>query len=123
MSAEQPIDVSAYTKRALAERYFHRIWVGFDQFVNVLGGGSPDDTISSRMQRWQLKALDPNPVKRAIGKGMCTWLGWIQKNHDILANIGDRARAQAEERRTSETLAASGVQVTKVDVGSKEKTQ
>lgn len=109
--AQQSIDVAKYAKRAQAEGYFRRLFVGFDQFLNVLGGGSLDETISSRMQRWQLRAFGHGRAKRAIGKGMCAWLGWIQKNHDVLANIGDRARAQAEEQRADRILSASGVQL------------
>lgn len=105
------INVPKYEARAVKQGYIHRTLGQLDVFLNVLAGGAPDDTISSRMQRWKINDIpNPNKTKQLVGKSMCWWLGKIQKNHDLLANAGDLGRAKAEEARTQDTLKDSGVQ-------------
>lgn len=105
------VDAGKFAQSALKQRYWHRALGQFDVFLNVLAGGAPDDTISSRMQRWKIDAVPkPNAAKRAVGTFMCGWLGWLQKDHDIKANAGDLGRAEAEEKRTRSTLEKSGAE-------------
>lgn len=111
ISLEPSISYTKYAEQAARHAYPSRVLVAVDQMLNVVSGGSLDDTISSRMQRWQSRAQDSNPIKRAAGKFMCGWLGLIQKHHDVLANIGDRERAEAELARTTTTLQDSGVRL------------
>jgi hypothetical protein len=53
--------------------YFVRLLIGIDQFANVIAGGWPDETISSRCGR------------RFRSHWWWTWLGkvlnWIDPNH------------------------------------------
>jgi hypothetical protein len=34
------------------KRYFWNLLISFDQFINTIFGGDPDETISSRMGKW-----------------------------------------------------------------------
>lgn len=107
----EPIDADQFARQAAGQGYLHRALVGFDQWVNVLTFGAPDDTISSRMQRWKDGTVPrPGGFKRAFGRFMCGWLGKIQKAHDLKANAGDWERAELEENRTERTLKSSGVE-------------
>lgn len=104
------INAKVTGQQALAQPYWRRSLTAFDVMVNVWTGGAPDDTISSRMQRWKTDDVPkPNQAKRTVGKFMCGWLGWLQRNHDLKANAGDLARAEAEETRTTRTLEKSGI--------------
>ena len=42
------IDVQQQEAQAAREGYVHRVLVAFDQFVNVIFRGRPDETISAR---------------------------------------------------------------------------
>ena len=68
-------------------RYAHNVLVGVDQTVNVIAGGHPDETISSRAQR---AADRGNPVGKVISGG----LDVIQKDHGHKAEAGDLKRAE-----------------------------
>lgn len=104
------IDARKQESQALAQPYWRRALTAFDVMVNVWTGGAPDDTISSRMQRWKTDDVPrPNKAKKAVGKFMCGWLGLLQKDHDLKANAGDLGRAKSEEQRTTRTLEKSGL--------------
>ena len=77
--------------RASHEGYIHRDLVSFDDLINTLTDGNPDETISSRMARW---AVDDDGLKKDIGIAVCTALGDIQKNHDAKAVAADYERAK-----------------------------
>ena len=59
-------------------KYIHNILISIDQFVNVLFGGDPDETISSRVYKlryrniipaiinWFLELIDPGHGKRSV---------------------------------------------------------
>lgn len=103
--------VNAETFKANARRqpYWRRALGALDVLLNVWGGGAPDDTISSRMQRWKLDDVpNPNVAKRTVGRFMCWGLGKLQDEHDVKANAGDLARAEDEVARTKRTLRKSG---------------
>lgn len=61
----------------MALPYYIRVLLGFDQFINTLIGGEPDETISARAGRlrnrvcwkqlaWCLDKIQPNHVEQAI---------------------------------------------------------
>lgn len=82
-----PQQIQTEESQAAHEGYVHRTLVGLDQFVNVIAGGNPDETISARSAR---------AAKRGgvVGKFMCWWLDKLQKNHGEDAEAGDLERAQ-----------------------------
>ena len=63
---------------SVIKRYLINICIAFDQFVNTLLGGDPDETISSRLGKfkgtvppyswlcWLLDLIDPGHCDRAI---------------------------------------------------------
>jgi hypothetical protein len=82
-------------KKAGGESYPHKVLVALDQDVNVDTGGSPDETISSRVRR--ISDTHPrwgwNPgvwLAKALNAG----LDLIQKNHGAKAEVGDLQRAR-----------------------------
>jgi hypothetical protein len=77
--------------------WIHRSLVGFDQFLNVLTGGLPDETISSRSQR----AADRG---NWAGIAMTKFLHLFQKDHGHLAEQGDLDRAEAVEQAEEKAL-------------------
>ena len=54
-------------------KYLHNILVGLDQFINTIFGGSPDETMSSRVMRYK----DQNRAAYLVYK----ILNWIQAGH------------------------------------------
>lgn len=69
------------------KRYLHNVAVAGDQAANVVAGGKPDETISSRSQR---AADRGNP----LGVAMTKFLHLFQRNHGRLAQQGDIKRAE-----------------------------
>ena len=73
------------------KQYFWNIWISIDQFGNVLLGGDPDETISSRSGKtehksrvayWLCRALhllDPNHCKDAIEHDEGKEAAWKEK--------------------------------------------
>ena len=105
------VDAGKQEKQRLKQGYVRRDLDEIDELGNVITDGPLDDTISSRMQRWKIGNVPhPTKFKRLLGRLMCWWLGDIQKDHDIKANAGDLASAEAEEKRTKSTLEKSGAQ-------------
>lgn len=92
-----PEQIKKAESNAAKEGYLHRALVGLDQFINVITGGLPDETISARSQRAANKG---NP----FGKFMSWWLGKIQKNHGEKAQAGDEARADKIEDIETKSL-------------------
>ena len=86
-----PVQVTIQETTAEKEDYLQKDAVGFDQFVNVLLDGDPDETISSRMARW---ATEDRGLKHAIGTAVSKGLDLIQPDHGAKAEAGDVARAQ-----------------------------
>lgn len=77
--------------------YIHRALVGLDQFVNVLTGGLPGETISARSQRAANRG-------NKLGRFMVWWLDKIQPGHGVKAEKGDLARAEAVEKAEQDAL-------------------
>jgi hypothetical protein len=101
------IDPVVVARHALHQKYIRRNLDELDEGVNVLTGAQLDETISSRVLRWKLNLVPhPNIFKQKFGSAMCWILGDIQPDHDLRANIGDRARAQAEIQRADQAIDA-----------------
>lgn len=77
------------------EGYVRRDLVGLDQFANVVTGGLPDETISSRMARW---STEGKGLTRFAGRAMSRFLDWFQRDHGAHAEAGDYERASAVEQ-------------------------
>jgi hypothetical protein len=80
--------VAQQEAQAAHEAYIRRLLVGFDQFMNVVTDGDPDETISSRAARAAEKG-------KPWGVAMSKFLDVFQKDHGAKAQAGDLERAQA----------------------------
>jgi hypothetical protein len=85
-----PDQVAALEQKALHEGYLHRSLVGLDQFMNVLTGGDPDETISSRAARAAERG-------KTWGIELSKFLNVFQPDHGVKAQAGDTARADKVE--------------------------
>lgn len=96
-----PGDVASAEARAAAEGYLHRVLVALDIFLNVVVlRGQQDETISTHSWRASVEG-------KLWGKGMNTWLGWIQPFHGQKAASGDLERATARVSILSKALGVS----------------
>ena len=82
-----PEQIAHQEAQAAREGYVHKDLVGLDQFANVLTGGNPDETISSRSAR----AAEQG---KTWGVVMSKFLNFFQKNHGPKAQAGDEQRAE-----------------------------
>jgi hypothetical protein len=82
-----PEQVAYQEARAGKEGYVHRSLVGLDQFTNVLTGGEPDETISSRAAR-------ADEQGKFWGRAMTRFLNFFQSDHGPKAQAGDVERAK-----------------------------
>lgn len=62
-------------------RYVWNVLIAIDQLGNVLTGGVPDETISSRLGKW--KKRTPNPKWYDPRHWLERTLNWIDPNHAI----------------------------------------
>ena len=92
-----PEQIAIAEQRAAHEGYLHRVAVGFDQFVNTMAAGNPDETISSRAQRL---SDGGNEFAKLLTHG----LDLLQKSHGRKAEAGDLVRAENVEGIEKETL-------------------
>jgi hypothetical protein len=83
-----PAQTAHQENQAAHEQYIHRLLVGFDQFINVVTDGDPDETISSRAARAAEKG-------KPWGVAMSKFLDVFQKDHGAKAQAADLERAQA----------------------------
>ena len=97
-----------YLRRAAKEGYLHRVLVAFDQFWNVVLGGNPDETISSRAARWAVLGHRGFWVWRIVARGMVAWLNFIQPGHSLGARAGDLVRAEKIEQTEAASLHIQG---------------
>ena len=82
-----PSETAEEEREAKSESYLHRALVALDQFVNVLTGGYPDETISSRSARAAEQGM-------LWGVAMCRFLNVFQSDHGVKAQAGDAERAR-----------------------------
>lgn len=92
-----PQQIEQQEHQTVKERYVHRVLVALDQFGNVILGGDPDETISSRSARATERG-------NWLGKFMCWWLDKIQPQHGEKAECGDLERAKIVEQIESREL-------------------
>jgi hypothetical protein len=92
-----PRQIEQQEQETAREGYLHRVLVALDQFANVISGGDPDETISSRSAR---------AAQRGdwLGKFMCWWLDKLQSHHGEKAECGDLERAKIVEQIESRAL-------------------
>lgn len=83
-----PAEQAEQEKQAAHEGYIRRNLVAFDVECNVLTGGLPDETISSRLARDAQK-------HKLIGEIGSKALNLITHNHGAHAQAGDVERAKA----------------------------
>src|SRR5579885_2150791 len=81
-----PAQLQDAETRAAHEGYIHRVLVGFDQFWNVVFGGQPDETISSRVRRI---SDDSEAKDKLLAVGLNHALYLFHANHGALAEAGD----------------------------------
>lgn len=91
-----PSQAQAQEAQAAKEGYVHRDLVAFDQGANVLLGGKPDETISSRAARADEKG-------KLWGRVLSRFLDFFQKDHGAKAQAGDVERAEAVEKIEEES--------------------
>jgi hypothetical protein len=63
------------------KRYFWNILISFDQFVNTIFGGDPDETISSRMGKWARDDENDHGLKKPIYKIANFIVELFEKDH------------------------------------------
>jgi hypothetical protein len=86
-----PEQTAQQEAQAAKEGYIHKDLVGLDQFANVLSGGNPDETISSRLARSAEEGHE-------VGKIGSEVLDKFQTNHGPKAQAGDIERAERVEK-------------------------
>lgn len=83
-----PAQIEQYMRQAETEGWAERDLVAMDVFANVLTGGRPDETLSTRFQELADRG-------NKFAKFMVWWLDKIQANHGREAEAGDLGRDQA----------------------------
>ena len=63
-------------------KYFWNVFVGFDQFVNAVLGGDPDETISSRIGKWNRSSCRACKI---VSVPVCWFLGLFDSKHCVEA--------------------------------------
>jgi hypothetical protein len=96
-----PAQIAAQEQQAAHEKYLMRALVGFDQFVNVLTDGDPDETISARASRAAQKG-------KGWGVELSRMLDVFQRDHGAKAQAGDLGRAQVIVEVEESTPALGG---------------
>ena len=85
-----PTEQAKQEAGAAREGYLHRSLVALDIFANVLTGGYPDETISSRSAR-------AAEAGKWWGIAMSRFLNLFQSDHGAKAQAGDIERAKTVE--------------------------
>ena len=73
-------------------KWFWNILIALDQFGNALGGGDPDETISSRLGKLKEKHGGKIPWRRPFSKLIDWGLERIDKGHSIDAIEEDEGK-------------------------------
>lgn len=63
----------------MLKKYFWNILISFDQFINTILFGDPDETMSSRFGKWL--HLPHNTWKWRVAYTICRLLHMIDHNH------------------------------------------
>lgn len=62
-------------------RYVLNVLVGVDQLANAVLGGDPDETISSRVGKWQRDKAKRSRWRRRLSYGLCLVLHLFDRDH------------------------------------------
>jgi hypothetical protein len=85
-----PQQLEQNEQETLKDSYIHRVLVAFDILINVICGGNPDETISSRASRAATEG-------KTWGIILSKFLDVFQSDHGAKAQAGDVERAIAVE--------------------------
>ena len=66
-------------RRHESEKVPINLALSFDQFVNTVAGGDPDETLSSRFGKWQRASR--GGWRGKVSYGICRALHWIDPSH------------------------------------------
>ncbi len=73
-------------------KYLLNVAIGLDQLLNTLGGGDPDETVSSRIGKMKIGYGGVVPWRRPLLKIIDFSLETIDKNHSINAIEKDEGK-------------------------------
>jgi len=76
----------------MIKQYLFNLLISIDQFGNVLTGGDPDETISSRLGKLKQKHGGNIPWSRPLAKIIDAGLDKIDTNHSIDAIEADEGK-------------------------------
>jgi len=62
-------------------RYFFNQAMALDQLINAMGGGDPDESVSSRVGKIERHYVGEIPWYRPLPKFLCWGLDKIDRNH------------------------------------------
>ena len=62
-------------------RYFWNILISIDQLVNTLFGGDPDETISSRLGKWERANKNSKGIKKWVYNLTNPIVEFFEKDH------------------------------------------
>lgn len=68
------------------------VLIGIDQTFNAVGGGDPDETVSSRIGKMKRKYGGTIPWRRPIVKIVEQMLNFLDKDHSIKAIEEDEGK-------------------------------
>lgn len=97
---QDPVQPLTPAKQTASEQYsqhlgyLSRLGTGFDVFLNEITGGNNDETLSSRMARWDRR---PSGFRHRLGRLICKGLNLHEKNHGAIAEADDLGRAKKVE--------------------------
>lgn len=61
------------------KQYLINMLISLDQFVNTATGGDPDETVSSRMGKWNREKV--GGWRQKVSYGLCLMLNKLDKDH------------------------------------------
>lgn len=76
------------------KQYIFNLLIAFDQSINTIFGGDPDETISSRMGKWAKDGANNHGLRKPIYKIANFIVNLFQKDHfakSIEPNVGSNA--------------------------------
>lgn len=79
-------------------KWLINVLIGWDQLLNALFGGDPDETISSRIGKLKLKYGGTIPWRRPLAKVIDWGLERIDRNHTIDAIEPDEGKDAVIDR-------------------------
>ena len=65
----------------IIKKYFWNLLLAFDQFINTIFGGDPDETISSRMGKWARNGENNKGFRKPLYKFVNFIVELFEKDH------------------------------------------